>query len=197
MQNENDLILNRIRDIGLVNKVADKVKVVYMPEFLDSNSPLFPICYEDFISGCHVGVFPSYYEPWGYTPAECIVNGVCSVSSNLSGFGCFMEECLQEPKANGLLILDRRNKVYHDAVAELRDYLFAYCSKTERKRLIEKHRVAKLGYILGWGSLISEYSKAINLAKIRCERKENINEKLHTISTKNKENQNLPFESNY
>ena len=39
-----------------------------------------------------MGVFPSYYEPWGYTPAECTVMGIPSITTNLSGFGCFMQE---------------------------------------------------------------------------------------------------------
>lgn len=47
------------------------------------------------ITGCHLGVFPSYYEPWGYTPAECTVLGIPSVTSNLSGFGCFMQDHIQ------------------------------------------------------------------------------------------------------
>ena len=47
---------------------------------------------KEFVRGCHMGVFPSYYEPWGYTPAECTVMGIPSVTTNLSGFGCFMEE---------------------------------------------------------------------------------------------------------
>ena len=46
----------------------------------------------EFVRGCHMGVFPSYYEPWGYTPAECTIMGIPSVTTNLSGFGCFMEE---------------------------------------------------------------------------------------------------------
>lgn len=171
MQDENDSILNRVRELGLVNKNTDKVKVVYIPEFLDAHNPLFPISYEDFLSGCHVGIFPSYYEPWGYTPAECILKGVCTVTSNLSGFGCFMEECLENPEVNGLLILDRRNQAYHESVAVLRDYLFAYCSKTEKKRLSEKHRVAKLSCLVSWEGLISEYNKALNLATLRCHRK--------------------------
>jgi len=41
---------------------------VFHPEFLSSTNPLFKMDYEEFVRGCHLGVFPSYYEPWGYTP---------------------------------------------------------------------------------------------------------------------------------
>ena len=58
---------------------------MFHPEFLSSTNPLFGLDYEDFVRGCHLGVFPSYYEPWGYTPAECTVMGIPSVTTNLSG----------------------------------------------------------------------------------------------------------------
>lgn len=45
-------------------------QIIFHPEFLSSTSPLLPMDYEDFVRGCHLGVFPSYYEPWGYTPGE-------------------------------------------------------------------------------------------------------------------------------
>ena len=58
------------------------------------------------ITGNHLGVFPSYYEPWGYTPAECTVLGIPSVASNLSGFGCFMKDHIQvRLESTGCLLL--------------------------------------------------------------------------------------------
>ncbi|XP_054664468.1 glycogen [starch] synthase, muscle isoform X2 [Grus americana] len=94
-----DPILTTIRRIGLFNSSNDRVKIIFHPEFLSSTSPLLPVDYEEFVRGCHLGVFPSYYEPWGYTPAECTVMGIPSVSTNLSGFGCFMEEHIADPSA--------------------------------------------------------------------------------------------------
>ncbi|OWK50048.1 Glycogen [starch] synthase, muscle, partial [Lonchura striata] len=96
-----DPILTTIRRIGLFNSSNDRVKIIFHPEFLSSTSPLLPVDYEEFVRGCHLGVFPSYYEPWGYTPAECTVMGIPSVSTNLSGFGCFMEEHIADPSAYG------------------------------------------------------------------------------------------------
>lgn len=57
----------------LVNSPEDPVKVIYHPDFLTTVSPLLSMEYIDFVRGCDLGVFPSYYEPWGYTPAECMV----------------------------------------------------------------------------------------------------------------------------
>lgn len=69
----NDPILNQIRRVQLFNSSQDRVKVVFHPDFLNSNNPILGMDYEEFVRGCHLGVFPSYYEPWGYTPAECTV----------------------------------------------------------------------------------------------------------------------------
>lgn len=69
----NDPILNQIRRVQLFNRESDRVKVVFHPDFLNANNPILGLDYEEFVRGCHMGVFPSYYEPWGYTPAECTV----------------------------------------------------------------------------------------------------------------------------
>jgi len=69
-----DPILNHLRRRHLFNAPEDRVKVIFHPEFL-STAGLLPLEYEQFVRGCHLGVFPSYYEPWGYTPAECVVHG--------------------------------------------------------------------------------------------------------------------------
>ncbi|GAA6078313.1 glycogen [starch] synthase, liver, partial [Tachysurus ichikawai] len=68
LDDSTDPILSNIRRIGLFNSRNDRVKIVFHPEFLSSTSPLLPMDYEEFVRGCHLGVFPSYYEPWGYTP---------------------------------------------------------------------------------------------------------------------------------
>jgi glycogen(starch) synthase len=74
----NDPILTQIRRVKLFNASYDRVKVVFHPDFLNANNPVLGMDYEEFVRGCHLGVFPSYYEPWGYTPAECTV--VCAGS---------------------------------------------------------------------------------------------------------------------
>jgi len=81
-----DDILNFLRTANLVNNQHDKVKVVYHPDFVTASNPLFKMDYSQFVRGCHLGIFPSYYEPWGYTPLESLASGVPSVTSDLSGF---------------------------------------------------------------------------------------------------------------
>ncbi|OBZ72848.1 Glycogen [starch] synthase [Grifola frondosa] len=160
----NDPILNQIRRVQLFNSSADRVKVVFHPDFLNSNNPILGLDYEEFVRGCHLGVFPSYYEPWGYTPAECTVMGIPSVTTNLSGFGCFLQDLIERPQDEGCYIVDRRSQSVEDSVNQLTDYVFQFCQKTRRQRINQRNRVERLSPLLDWKNLGIEYSKARQLA---------------------------------
>lgn len=114
-----DPILSQIRRVQLFNRSTDRVKIIFHPEFLNSNNPILGLDYEEFVRGCHLGVFPSYYEPFGYTPAECTVMGIPNVTTNLSGFGCFMEDLLETPDDYGCYIVDRRGQGVEESVNQL------------------------------------------------------------------------------
>ena len=131
----NDPVLNSLRRCQLFNAPEDRVKVIFHPEFLSSESPLLGLDYEEFVRGCHLGVFPSYYEPWGYTPAECTVMGVPNISTNLSGFGCFMADNVTDPSAYGIYVMDRRFKGLDDSVNQLAGQMFDFCRMTRRQRI--------------------------------------------------------------
>ncbi|XP_058385767.1 glycogen [starch] synthase, muscle [Diceros bicornis minor] len=164
LDDSSDPILTTIRRIGLFNSSADRVKVIFHPEFLSSTSPLLPVDYEEFVRGCHLGVFPSYYEPWGYTPAECTVMGIPSVSTNLSGFGCFMEEHIADPSAYGIYILDRRFRSLDDSCSQLTSFLYSFCQQSRRQRIIQRNRTERLSDLLDWKYLGRYYMSARHMA---------------------------------
>ncbi|XP_053575102.1 glycogen [starch] synthase, liver [Bombina bombina] len=162
-----DPILNTIRRIGLFNSRTDRVKVIVHPEFLSSTSPLLPLDYEEFVRGCHLGVFPSYYEPWGYTPAECTVMGIPSVTTNLSGFGCFMQEHVADPTAYGIYIVDRRFRSPEESCNQLAQFLYGFCQQSRRQRIIQRNRTERLSDLLDWRYLGRFYMHARHLALCR------------------------------
>uniref|UniRef100_H3BEI0 Glycogen [starch] synthase n=1 Tax=Latimeria chalumnae TaxID=7897 RepID=H3BEI0_LATCH len=159
-----DPILNTMRKMGLFNASNDRIKVIFHPEFLSSTSPLLPLDYEEFVRGCHLGVFPSYYEPWGYTPAECTVMGIPSVSTNLSGFGCFMEEHIADPSSYGIYILDRRYRNVDESCNQLTSFLYSFCQQTRRQRIIQRNRTERLSDLLDWKYLGRYYMYARHMA---------------------------------
>ncbi|XP_055009642.1 glycogen [starch] synthase, liver [Boleophthalmus pectinirostris] len=162
-----DPILTNVRRIGLFNDRNDRVKIIFHPEFLSSTSPLLPMDYDDFVRGCNLGVFPSYYEPWGYTPGECTVMGIPSVTTNLSGFGCFMEEHVSDPSAYGIYIVDRRFRSADDSCNQLTQFMFSFCQQSRRQRIIQRNRTERLSELLDWRYLGRFYVHARHLALSR------------------------------
>jgi len=162
-----DPILNHIRRVRLFNAPSDRVKIIFHPEFLNSNNPLLSLDYEEFVRGCHLGVFPSYYEPWGYTPAECTVMGVPSITTNLSGFGCFMEEMITHPADYGIYIVNRRTCSVEESVEQLANCMFDFTKKTRRQRINQRNRTERLSDLLDWKRMGIEYQKARWVAVLR------------------------------
>ncbi|KAF7510268.1 glycogen synthase isoform 1 [Endocarpon pusillum] len=159
-----DPILNQIRRVQLFNHPSDRVKIIFHPEFLNSANPVLPLDYDDFVRGTHLGVFSSYYEPWGYTPAECTVMGVPSITTNLSGFGCYMEDLIENSSDYGIYIVDRRMKGVDDSVNQLTNYMFDFTGKSKRQRINQRNRTERLSDLLDWKRMGMEYVKARQLA---------------------------------
>ncbi|KAI1076334.1 glycogen synthase [Whalleya microplaca] len=164
INDHDDPILNQIRRVQLFNHPNDRVKIVFHPEFLNSSNPILPLDYDDFVRGTNLGVFPSYYEPWGYTPAECTVMGVPSITTNLSGFGCYMEELIENSSDYGIYIVDRRSKGVDDSVNQLTSHMFDFCQKSRRQRINQRNRTERLSDLLDWKRMGMEYVKARQLA---------------------------------
>lgn len=161
-----DPIVNHLHRAGLKNRKEDKVKVVFHPDFLCPSSSVFPIDYDEFVRGTHLGVFPSNYEPWGYTPAECLVRGVPAVTSNVSGVGNHMEGLLRDVDSaeHGLYLVDRRTRSFDDAVAQTAEYMHGFCQTKQRERVAQRNRADRLGEFLDWEELHGEYGRARRMA---------------------------------
>lgn len=155
-----DPVLNAVRRCQLFNTIHDRVKIVFHPEFLSSTNPLFGLDYEEFVRGCHLGVFPSYYEPWGYTPAECTVMGIPSITTNLSGFGCFMQEHIADPMSYGIYVVDRRYIALEASIQQLAQYMYDFTKLNRRQRIIQRNRTERLSDLLDWRNLGIYYRQA-------------------------------------
>ena len=162
-----DPILNQLRLCGLDNREDNPVKVVYHPDFLTSASPILPLDYEQFVRGCHLGVFPSYYEPWGYTPEECAALGIPSVTSDLSGFGSYVRQKVPKHTEKGLFVIDRRYQSFDQSAGQLTDMLFEFVNLTMRERIELRNRVEAESAKFDWKELIPAYRRAHRIALAR------------------------------
>ncbi len=160
---QNNEIIRALRAAGLDNKEDDKVKVVLMPCYLDGNDGLFNLQYYDAIAGCHLGLFPSYYEPWGYTPLETAAMGVPAVTSDLSGFGRFIKPHL--PRKNpGVWIVKRHYTPYEESAEELASLLHDFARLNRTGRVQNKIAAKRLAELCDWERFIGRYEQAYELA---------------------------------
>jgi len=90
--------------------------------------------------------------------------GIPSITTNLSGFGCFMQDLIEQPEDEGCYIIDRRMQSVEDSVNQLTEYMFQFAQKTRRQRINQRNRVERLSPLLDWKNLGIEYSKARQLA---------------------------------
>jgi glycogen(starch) synthase len=160
IDNHKDPILHKLRECNLLNQPDNPVKVVYHPEFISANSPLFDMDYDQFVRGCHLGIFPSAYEPWGYTPLECIARGVPAVTSDLAGFGSYLDQHTSEEQRQGLHICQRRGKDFHQATDDLTNYLFNFTQMERRERIDLRNHVEANSVHFDWHNLGSYYDEA-------------------------------------
>ncbi len=161
---ENDLIMKCLKESGLGNKEEDRVKVVYYPIYLSGADGLLNLNYYESMQGCHLGIFPSYYEPWGYTPMEAGALGVSSVTTDLAGFGrYFCSEC-QSEKIPGIFVLNRMNKTDNEAVAQLSKIMLGFAGFTNSERIANKMQARKVASTADWSLLIKNYIAAHNMA---------------------------------
>jgi glycogen(starch) synthase len=162
-----DPVLCQLRACQLFNARHDPVKVVFHPDFVSATSPLIGLDYDQFVRGCHMGVFPSYYEPWGYTPAECVASGTPSVTSDLAGFGSYVQQNIQDPNSKGLFIVGRRYASWDQSAHQLTEILFNFCLKDRRARIELRNRTERLSDYFDWSNLIVHYNEAHKLAMQR------------------------------
>lgn len=154
---EQDEIIRMLKEKNLMNHAEDKVKVVYHPDFINSANPLFSMDYNQFVRGCNLGIFPSYYEPWGYTPLECMASGVPAVTSDLSGFGDYLLHNLPDHEDYGLYVIERGKRTFDYSANQLMHEMYDFLMQTRRERIMQRNNVENNSAIFDWQNLIRHY----------------------------------------
>ncbi len=163
LPSEQNELLDALRAAGLDNREENPVKVVVQPVYLDGNDGLINLPYYDAIAGTHLGLFPSYYEPWGYTPLETAALGVAAVTTDLAGFGRFIEPHL--PAENpGIEVLHRHKRSEAEVVEEFSQRLFEFTQISHTSRVQRKISAKELSMLCDWSEFIKYYIEAHNRA---------------------------------
>lgn len=157
-----DAIINNLLATGLDNKEDDPVKVIFYPIYLTGVDGLTDLGYYDAMNACHLGLFPSYYEPWGYTPLECAALAVPSLTSDLGGFGRFLLQ--KTTGTSGIYVLKRFGRDRESAIEEFTDILHKFARFNAKERVQQKILAKDLANLADWKELINNYFDAHNLA---------------------------------
>lgn len=164
---EDDEVLRQLRYLRLINLPSDPVKVVYHPDFITPASPLFGMDYDQFVRGCHMGIFPSFYEPWGYTPLESIALGLPAVTSDLSGFGTHVQASIPEHEEMGVFVTPRRSEPFERSAQRLAEWLLAFCKLSRRDRIRQRNHVESCSDRFDWRQLgrayVEAYTRAVDV----------------------------------
>ncbi|MHA2061619.1 MAG: hypothetical protein ACW963_04935, partial [Candidatus Sifarchaeia archaeon] len=166
----NDTIISAVNAANLKNEETDRVKVIFMPIYLSRKDGFLNLDYFDAISATDVGIYPSIYEPFGYTPLEAASRCVIAVTTDLTGYGYSLlgTQSNKEQKNLGIKILRRHNRSNQETVEDLWKMLYeiSQLSPDELEKL--KQNARELAEKSDWSHLIKAYIDAHITAWERC-----------------------------
>ena len=160
---EMDPILRHIQQLNITNKTTDKIKLIYVPCYLNGADGIFDLTYYDLLLGCDQTVFAAYYEPWGYTPLESIAFGVPTITTSYAGIGRWIrEECKDTCKA--ITIIDRTKTNDEQLTQKIVKAIVDLYSIPPGNLIPVRDEAFRISKTALWSALISNYYKAFSMA---------------------------------
>ena len=162
---DSDAIYGKMNYLGFRNQQGCQVSVIYVPSYLNGDDGIFNMTYYDLLTGFDLSIFPSYYEPWGYTPLESVAMGVPTITTNLAGFGQWVEKELgSDPVKTGVKVIHRTDSNYDEALSQIVDSVVTVDALKPRE-LDKLRRAAKAtSKRATWDNFMSYYTSAYELA---------------------------------
>lgn len=164
---QDDAIACSIRNLGLANyNGKNKVKVIYVPCYLKGNDGIFDKEYYDVLIGNDLSIYPSYYEPWGYTPLESAAFHIPTITTNLAGFGLWVNSVLgrRGEIADGVEVVERNDSNYFESADVITKIICTFAQISEKEVAKCREKVSKLADRALWKSFINNYLKAYDFA---------------------------------
>ena len=159
MNPDYDIVTRRLRETGLVNAIGDKVKVYFIPSYLTGDDGIFNMPYYDLLCGLDLAMFPSYYEPWGYTPLEALAFRVPTLTTTLAGFGLWVRSHYG-PEHPGITVLDRTDSNYEEVVDGTVDRIREIAGLERAVRDQYRENARDVAQIALWDNQIVYYQNA-------------------------------------
>ena len=161
-----DCVLNMARHLGIANAPTDKVKLIFIPCYLNGDDGIVNMSYYDVVLGNDLCVYPSYYEPWGYTPLESIAFKVPCITTDLAGFGLWANQLKGKfcEITDGVKVIHRTDNNYFEVANNIKQTIKEYAAMD--KKTVEKCRAnaQKLSKKALWREFIQAYKTAYDIA---------------------------------
>ena len=169
---DSDPVYNRINALGIHNEPQDLVSVIDVPSYLNGNDGVFNMSYYDLLSGLDAAVFPSYYEPWGYTPLESAAFGVPTITTDLAGFGQWvLDNFGDDSDMSGVKVVHRTDGNYADTVQTVVSGLINLYMMEPKMMTTVRNGARKTSKAASWDNFINyydnAYSQALDVARLR------------------------------
>ncbi|MBQ8580458.1 MAG: alpha-glucan family phosphorylase [Alistipes sp.] len=153
---QNDQIVNALNG-SILTTEQSKVKVIFVPTYLNANDGIFNKHYYELLVGMDVTVFPSYYEPWGYTPLESVAFSVPTITTSLAGFGMWVDKRSEHA---GVEVIRRDDYNDMEVTMKIADSLLRFSLMNEKQVEATRQSALEISHTALWSNLFPFYEQA-------------------------------------
>ncbi len=166
-----DNVLGMLKYLDMHNRLEDKVKLIFLPCYLTGDDGIVNLTYYDVVLGNDLCIYPSYYEPWGYTPLEAIAFKVPCVTTDLAGFGLWVNSELgyEGEIEDGVKVIHRTDYNYSEVADAIKDTVAKYSQFTSAQLKKARSNAEKLSTRALWDNFIKYYEDAYDMALRKAE----------------------------
>ena len=160
---DNDWLLKKMKESGIGNRAGDKVMLFYVPALMNGSDGVFNLSYYDLLIGFDGTIFPSYYEPWGYSSQESLSFHIPTITTSLTGFGQWVKNLYPNIK-DCIAVINRDDDNDAEVVDEIVKTVIVCASKSEKEIIKMRIKAYEISRSALWTNLIVNYYKAFSLA---------------------------------
>jgi glycosyltransferase involved in cell wall biosynthesis len=163
---ESDPVCSYLRHLDFLNQDGNTV-IIFVPSYLNGNDGIFNLTYYDLLTGIDLTVFPSYYEPWGYTPLESIAFGIPTITTGLTGFGQWAKTAgiSGDSAVDGVEVIARTDENYFEVAEKIKNSIIAASTWNQAQISKAASNARKIAAKAEWKHFIRHYIKAYKINK--------------------------------
>ena len=166
-----DNVLGMMKYYDMHNRKDEKVKVIFLPCYLDGNDGIVNMTYYDVVLGNDLCIYPSYYEPWGYTPLEAVAFKVPCITTDLAGFGLWANSVFghEGQLADGVKVIHRTDYNYSEVADIIKETVATYSAMSKKEVDACRKHAGDLSKKALWSEFIKYYYEAYDIALTKAE----------------------------